>query len=190
MGGGGGGGSPAAAEQAQLARRLFAETDPLRRALSARFEDFLGTGEVEGPVAERVRGLSTDPIRRALKSGVESQFGNAREQIIEDTPAGGALVQALAELEAGKARTLSAGEGAIAEEDFGRNLAIQGLERSAFDRELTGALGLATGQTGSAISGLGQAGGIQAALAQAEADREAGIYGALGTGIGTAVGLK
>src|SRR5690606_1501115 len=156
-------GSNAAADaQAMIAQQLFEETSPVRTSLIDASTDFLEGG---GP------GLSS-PIFGALRSNIEDQFGVARDQIIADTPQGGALIAALAELDANRANALTQARG------------------QATESELARAMTLATGSTGQAVSGLGQAGAIQAQIAQANADRQAGLFGALGTGLGAYLGSK
>lgn len=162
MGGssGGGGGSQAADTQARLAEQLFAETDPLRQQLIGRSQQFLGGG------------LDNSAQFNAFRATADPQFANARDSIIANTAEGGGLTAALANLDLNQARTLTQAQGDIENQELGR------------------AFSLATGQTGQAIGGLGQAGGIQAAQAQAEAAREAGIFSAIGTGAGALLGSK
>lgn len=152
----------AASIQADIAQRLLQQTDPLRAALINRSTQFVGGG----------MDVSASPVFRALKGQTEAQFANARNNIIGGTPAGGQLVSALTDLEGTRARALGEGAGAVA------------------DSEMSRAFGLATGQTGQAVSGLGQAASLQAMLAQSEADREAGMLGALGAGAGAYFGSK
>lgn len=165
MGGGGGGGSgagDAARMQAELAQRLVSQTDPLREALLQRSQGFLDGGS----------DVTSTPMFQAFKGVTESQFQNARNNVIGATPTGGPLVQALTNLEGNRAMALGQGAGALEEAEIAR------------------AMSLATGTTGQAMSGLGQAGSIQAMLAQSNADRDAGLYGALGTGLGAWMGSK
>lgn len=152
----------AASIQADIAQRLLQQTDPLRSALIDRSMQFVG-GNMD---------VSASPVFRAIKGQTESQYANARNNIIGDTPVGGPLIAALTDLEGKRANALGQGAGAVA------------------DSEITRALGLATGQTGQAVSGLGQAANLQAMIAQSEADREAGMLGALGAGAGAYFGSK
>lgn len=122
---------------------------------------------------EDVLGASLpSPILDAIRTAQERQFQNARENIIASTPRGGALTGALAELEGAQATSLS--------QAIGQQLAS---ERSA-------ARNLALGAPTAATSALSGAGGIQAQLAAAEAERGAGKASALGTGLGSFAGLK
>jgi hypothetical protein len=105
-----------------------------------------------------------------MKDQIESQYGNARTNIIGDTPAGGALTSALVDLERGRAGSLTQGAGTVA-----------GIEADQ-------AMALATGQTGTAVGAAGSAAAAQAQRAQAAAEQEAGLYGALGGGLGAFLG--
>lgn len=154
--------SPAANAQARIAQQLINQTDPLRRNLIGRSQNFL-----EGNLD-----VTATPMFRDLKGGVETSFNNARTGIIGDVAPGGALTQALVDLEDRKARTLTGGIGQIA------------------GNEQANAMSLATGQANTGLAGLGQAGQIQAAALQADAQRDAGIFGGLGAGAGAFAGLK
>lgn len=153
--------SPATQLQADIARQLFQQTDPLRRSLIDRSQQFV-SGNLD---------VTNSPVFSGFKSGVESSFDSAKDRIIDITPRGGALIEALTNLEGERARTLSQGRGAIAGDELSR------------------AMSLGTGIE-SSISGLGSAGAIQAALAQAEANRQSGMFSALGAGLGALAGNK
>src|SRR3990167_4971453 len=158
--GGGDDGGSAGSIQEQLAAALAEQTDPLRRMLLGRSERVVG-GD-----------LGASPVFSAMKNQAEGQYNVAKSNIIGSTPAGGALTAALAGLEGDRADTLTQGAGAV------------------YDTEIARALGLATGQTGQAMTGLSSAASLQAAQAQAEADREGAMLGALGTGVGAWLGSK
>lgn len=147
----------------ELSRGLFERTAPLRESLISRSEDFLdGGGDVTGT-----------PQFQALKSAADVQFGTARGQALEDVPAGGALIDALTNISGERASTLTRGAGELGERELGR------------------AFSLATGaplQT--SVAGLGAAGGVQAGLAQAEAERESGAKQGIGSGAGGLLGGK
>lgn len=154
--------NPAADMQAQIARELFQQTDPLRRALIGRSQDFVGGGF----------DVTQTPSYALLKNQVESQYGNARDNIVANTPGGGPLIAALTQNEGSRADALTLGTAGLYEDELNR------------------ALGLATGATGPAVGGLGQAASVQAMLAQSAAQRQAGLMGALGTGVGAYLGSK
>lgn len=198
--GGGSSSDPSAAALAQISQQLFAETDPLRQALIGRSEQFLGLpgggspsgvfpglqlqpGNLkdqiqllgqQGPGAGTGSGTSlgqldirASPLFIPQQQAINRGFQTARQGIIEDLPAGGALLESLSDLSIARGRDLSDLEGQLAEDELGR------------------AFALATGQPLSqSIAGLGRAGAIEAQLSQAEAQRQAGIFGALGAGAG------
>ena len=158
--GGGGGSGDAGAIQSQLAMELINQTDPLRRALIERSGAFLGGG------------IDNSAQFSAFKAAAEPQFAQARESVIANTPTGGGLTSALTQLEGQRARTLTEAQGGIEQQELAR------------------AMQLGTGMTGPALSTLGNAANVQAMIAQSEADREAGMLGALGAGAGAYFGSK
>lgn len=150
----------AASRQAQIAEQLFNQTDPLRRGLVGRSQQYL-TG-----------GIDNSPQFSAFKAAAEPQYANAREQIIEDAPAGGPLTAQLAELQMSKARDLTQARGAIDEQ------------------ELTRALTLGTGLVPTSVGGLGNSAAINAQRAQSRAQQESAVYMAIGEGLGAFMGGK
>lgn len=158
-------GTPAAYDvQADLAKQLFDQTSPIRQGLIDRSSAFLNGG------------LDASPQFSALKANIEPQYNIARDNIIGDTPSGGALTSALTNLEAARAHDLTQGASDV------------------YNSELARAMNLATGGTGESLSALGNAGSIQAQLAAAEAARKAqqnsAALGAIGTGVGGWLGSK
>ena len=149
--------SQGANELAGMAKKLFAETDPLRQSLIQRSSDFLSTGDV-----------TQNPAYGALKQGAEQQFGRARQNILANTPTGGALDAALAGNEYAKASQLTQGMGGLYNQEMAR--AMQ--------------LGAGTPLT-AAFGGLGTAGSIQAQMAAAQAQADAAAKSGKGQGAGT-----
>ena len=210
--GGGGSGDQAAQMQAQLAQQLMAETSPLRNALIGNSMNFLGvkpapggrgsfggTGSIYLPSGGGLKGglvrkidlpnagglgqgyiadpnakfdLSASPEFAAMKDVTESQFGRAQDSLIANTPEGGPLAATLAQLEGQRASDLVRNTGALSAAEMER------------------AFQLVNAGTGNAIQAGGNAGLIQAQLAQARAAESAGKSGALGTGLGSYAGLK
>lgn len=156
--GGGGGASDATDAQQRIALQLLGESDPLRQALIQRSGQAI------------MGGSGNSPQFAAYKAALEPQYASARDQIIADSPTGGGLTAALANLDTSRAHDLTAAQGSINESELAR------------------AMTLATGQTGQAMTSLGNAGQVQAAAAQANAEREAGLYSAIGTGLGAYFG--
>ena len=154
--GGGGGKGPeeprSSRELAAIASQLFGETAPLRGELIGQSEAFLGGG----------LDVTQTPQFGALKQATEQLFDVARQRALGGVAEGGALTQALTDIEAARAGALTGGIGELAQQQQAQ------------------ALGLATGTTGQALAGLGQAGGIQAQIAQAQAAQQAGMKGGLG----------
>lgn len=176
--------------QAEIARALFAQSQPIRNQIVDLNSQFLGLPSgtrVESRVRnDNVFGIPTgtdlvtlqDPTQtnsvrpfdvsslpqfHTLKDVTESQFGNARKNIIESTPQGGALVDKLAGLEVDRATNLSRGSSQIAQDQL--NQAFQ----------------LATGMTSSAQQGLGSAAATQAQMAANEASTKGSKGQAAGT---------
>lgn len=210
--------NPAADAQAQIAKALYTETDPVRRALIGRSSNFLGVpsattfagtpaggvgtagtadpnfrgnlplggkaGSINIPGAAPGGAMSAapsgngfgdvtgTPTYAAYKNVADRTFQRARGNAISTLPVGGGLSSALVNLEGQRADNLTQGAGNI------------------YDAELARAMTLATGQTGTAVGGLGQAASAQALSAQAAAQQNAAKSGALGTGLGSYYGSK
>lgn len=188
----------AANAQADISNRLFSETDPLRQSLIGRSANFLGIPtatsamaprqtisiggipiQIPSPAQSAVPGTPTSafdvtgtPTFAAYKNVADRSFSRARDNAISSLPAGGGLTSALVNLEGQRADNLTQGAGNI------------------YDAELARAMTLATGQTGVAVGGLGQAANAQALAAQAAAQQNAGKSSALGTGLGAYMGQK
>lgn len=161
-GGGANGPDAMARMQADIAKKLFTQTDPLRRQLIGRSTAFMNGG----------LDVTRSPVFSALKQQTESQYGTARDNIIADTPTGGPLIAALTELNSNRANILGQAAGSVSEDELAR------------------AMMLGTGATGQAMSGLSQAASVQANLAQNRSMREASMFGALGGGLGAWLGGK
>lgn len=145
----------------QIASNLFQQTDPLRQDLIGQSADFLSGGM--DPMAT--------PEFAAIRSYADQQANQARNSILETMPSGGTLLDKLADVDIGKARTLTDAAAGI----YGDNLSR--------------AMSLATGGTQSAISARAGADQLIAAREQADATREAGEKNALGSSIGAGAGL-
>jgi hypothetical protein len=146
----------AAQAQTRLAEQLVGQTDPLRRGLISDANQFLRGGR-------DVTGL---PEFAAAKGASEAQFGVARDNIIANTPEGGALISALSNLESDRAANQVAFTGDIASNEVNRALQL-------------GTFGAAQGS-----QGLSNAGFIQAQRATAESQANAGKAQGLGEAAG------
>lgn len=159
---GGGQKTPKATKlQAQLAEQLFQQSAPIRSALFGRSMDFLSGGN----------GMD-NPAYRALQLDVGQNFNQAKDNLISRFAPGGAMIEAMAGLEGDRASTLARGAAGI------------------YDSELSRAMNLGTGVTGLALGSLGQAGNVQAQIANANAQEKAGTMGAVGAGLGGYLGAK
>lgn len=144
----------------QIANNLFQQTDPLRRSLIDQSTNFMSGG---------MNPMET-PEFAAIRSYADQQSKQARDNILETMPSGGTLLDKLADVEIGKARTLTDASAGI----YGDNL--------------NRAMSLATGGTQSAISARAGADQLIAAREQANADRDASAKGGAGAAIGGALG--
>jgi len=147
-------------------RNLFDETSPLRTGLIDRASQFL-SGDLD---------VTSSPLFGPLKGAVESQFENARENILASSPRGGALTDALSDLDFSRASELTRGIGDIAQGELGRAFSL------ATGTPLTASLG-----------GLGQSGAIQADIARTNAEatsRNKQTIGESAQGAGQAMGGK
>jgi len=151
-------------QQAEIAQKIFEETTGLRTGLIGSFEERLGLPSTqEGPLADASLFGPTAPERETL----ESQFTNARENILSRTPTrGGQLNETLADLETDRAR------------------AVTGLDVAASREALALGQGVAFGAPAQAISGLGGA----ASQFGVAATRGAQASAAAGQGAGSLVG--
>lgn len=154
-------GNAASDIQARLAQQLFEQTDPLRRSLIGRSEDFLSSGNV-----------LNSPQFADLKVQTGQMFNQAKDNSIARFAPGGALMDALTGLEGDRASALSSGAADLQE------------------NELSRALSLGTGLAGTSLGSLGQAGGVQAQLAMARSQQNSAEKGMLGSGIGALLGSK
>lgn len=218
MGGGskkGGKSTPAADAQARIAEQLIRQTDPVRSALIGRSAQFLGAspgmGNVQAtssttlgvPVVAQGGGVignalrqiqrnatpvatpiapttgptgmemvTASPTFQAFRDTANRQFASARDAAISRLPGGGALTEALVGLEGQRAATLTQGAGSI------------------FEDELSRAMALGTGLTGTSMNSLGQAGAIQAQMAANRAQLISSKSESLGRGAGAFLGSK
>jgi len=161
-GGGDAGQGQAALKQAELAEKLFEQTDPLRELFAGRGESFLEGGA----------DVTQTPGFANLKQAIETQFGRAKEGVLSDQATGGGLSESLAGLQGDRAKSLVSG--------------ISGLQ----ENELARSFALATGTAPTALGALGQAGQTQAGLANAAANRSSSGKAALGSGAGLYAGLS
>jgi hypothetical protein len=144
-------------------------TDPFTSIKPLPVEGLQRLGVQTGAPIQNQQGinLGASPVFTAGRNTLDQQFANAQQNIISSTPAGGALADRLANLEAQKATSIGNLGAGVSEADLNR------------------AIGLATGQTAAAQSGFGSAAAAQAQQAQAQAQAKSGVGQAAGTAAGT-----
>lgn len=182
--------------QAQIAQQMFNETQPLRDLLISDSISFLGGDPAQASpneISTLPKGLqgklgdqpaaapmirqepnfnaAGTPEFRFVQDAANRRFDQAKQNILQNTPRGGVLIQNLAEADLERARTLTGAEADIFNQNIGR------------------AFSLATGQpfTG---GGLGTAGAIQAQIASANASQNAAAKGGIGQGLGIMAGAR
>ena len=93
---------------------LIGQTAPLRTGLIDRGVNFLDGG----------LDVTASPQFAAMQNAANQQFSRARDNILSTTAPGGALTDALAQAELGRADTLTQGAGAIAGDEINRALQL------------------------------------------------------------------
>ena len=147
---------------ADISRSLFESTDPLRQSLISQSTNFLNSG---------MDPMST-PEFSAIRSYADQQSKQAKDSILETLPSGGSLLDKLADVDIGKARTLTDASAGIYSDNLNRATSL------AMGAPLQGSL--------SAISAASQ---LDAAKRQAAAAQEAGEKNELGSAIGAVGGF-
>lgn len=142
--------TPSGNQLADLSNQLITESSPLRKKMIEQAMFNLDSGE--------------GPAFTAQRNMIERQFSNARNNVIANTPEGGALPAALANLDVSRIQSLSDAYAGVNEANQNR------------------ALQLSLGQIGTATSGLSSAASSEAAQAQANAAEKAGLGQAAGKG--------
>jgi hypothetical protein len=143
MGGGGGKGSkdppssPYETAQAQIAQDTYKETAPIRDTLLFQMQDFLKGGDPS-------KSPTFAPLYANARAGIESQYNVARENVLGNTPRGGAQVSALTGLESDRAGNIGNAQNAI--------------ESNIFNDILQKTYGVAFNAPQQSMAGLGQAG--------------------------------
>ena len=149
-------------EAAKIAKKLYQQTNPLRNTMIGNYENFVDGGY----------DVSQNPVWGAGRNVVEDQYNVARENVIGNVPAGGALTDQLAGVEEARAASLGQLGANVSQDEYNK------------------AYGMATGAPAQAMGTLANVGGQQA---MANAQQTAGKYGALGDlgqGAGMYLGMK
>jgi hypothetical protein len=170
MGGGGKSGSAgstanAASEKlANLSEQLFNEGSTVR----GQIQD-MGSKIMSGEYSPRTLPAYA-PLYAESKKGLEAQYGNARNSILSNTPAGGALYSALANNENQRASSIGSAADTL----------TSGLVSDILNKSIGGAYG----SVGSATSGLSSAGQISSNLNASDN----ALTGSMGQGLGSLLG--
>jgi hypothetical protein len=180
MGGGGkkGGGSSGGAKTspyeeqlAKIAKGMYNQTAGMRKTLIGQGNDFL-TGDLD--VTQMPQFSPTYALGR---QGLESQYGQAKSNLMGNMPQGGALQAALANLEGSRASAVGSLPASIS----------GNLTQDLFNKTY----GTAFGAPGQAMQGLGMANSswtsranVQSMVDQQQAQANSQLMGGLGQGIG------
>ncbi len=161
--------SPFEKQLSRMAMGLYNQTQPLRTGLLGQYKSIL-SGNYNPETSSQY-----GPMFATGKESLESQYGNARENVMGSVPRGGELTSALTSLEGARAQDVGMLPMQISSQ------IMQDLENKLY--------GTAWNAPGQAMGGMGSAAGTYgnrlAAWEQAQGTQTAG----LGQGIGTLLGL-
>ena len=156
---------------AQIAQGQYTRNKPLMNAVNRNLMEFMGYKLFDGKWKRRGTpfNVTTLPAYKSGKRSIAESFAGAKDSILSMLPAGGTLMDALANARIGSAETLS---------DFGSNLAMDMYNK---------AYGQATGAPGQAMTGLSGAAssyaqGMNTGLGVQSQSND--MLGSLGSGIG------
>lgn len=158
----------ASAMMAMMAKDYYDETEPIRSGVLERYNTMM-----EDP--EQIDISQVSPMWKPAKIAAEDAFSNATNNIVSTMPQGGQMFEALNDASLDTAKYLTGAAANIMQDEYNK------------------AYGLASMSPQVAFSGLGQAGQIAGQSANAEAQRNAGKMGAMGSlgrGLGSFLGGK
>ena len=92
-----GGGDSSSDKTWKIAKKQYKAAKPIQRRVYSGLIDFLDNG----------MDMSNNPVYMAGKRGIEDQYQMARQGVLEQMPAGGAMLSSLGGIEQGKAASLS-----------------------------------------------------------------------------------
>ena len=161
-GGKGGGSNKASKTASRMAKDYYDDTDPMRQSMIGNFNDFMDGGY----------DVSENPVFGAGRDMIGDQYGVAKENIIGNTPRGGALTESMADLEMSRARSLTDLSAGVAGDEYNK------------------AYGMATGAPQAAMGTLANIGGQKAMANAQESAGKMGALGDLGMGTGYFLGSK
>lgn len=126
--GGSSGGNASADEMARIARELWNQSKGVRDPFLAQMSQFMTQGW--DPTTSKM----WDP----LKANVEQQYSTARNNILSNVPAGGSLLESLADNENAKAGTLSGMAGNLIQDMYNK---AYGISTNSPQQSISGMLG-------------------------------------------------
>lgn len=153
-------------QAAQIAQKMFEQTNPLRENLVERYTKFLTPGRFR---------VTQSPLWQPGKQALETAYRQAQQNITSSIPAGGALLESLAGAETSRAKDLTSLAGQIAQDEYGK------------------VYGMATGTPQTSLAGLSTAASGEASAQQALAAQNAAkqsMFGDLGMGTGMILASK
>lgn len=126
--GGSSAGNASADEMARIARELWNQSKGVRDPLISQMANFMTNGW------DPTQSSMWDP----LKAGVEQQYSTARNNILSNVPAGGPLLENLADMETSKANTLSGLAGNMIQDMYNK---AYGISTNSPQQSISGMLG-------------------------------------------------
>lgn len=126
--GGSSGGNASADEMARIARELWNQSKGVRDPLISQMANFMTNGW------DPTQSSMWDP----LKSVVENQYSTAKGNIMSNVPAGGPLLESLADNENAKANTLSGMAGNMIQDMYNK---AYGISTNSPQQSISGMLG-------------------------------------------------
>lgn len=126
--GGSSAGNASADEMARIARELWNQSKGVRDPLISQMANFMTNGW------DPTQSSMWDP----LKAGVEQQYSTARNNILSNVPAGGPLLENLADMETSKANTLSGLAGNMISDMYNK---AYGISTNSPQQSISGMLG-------------------------------------------------
>lgn len=181
--------SPYEQYMANIAHSLWKSSKPIRSEMIGGWMDFLNPKEGTEFNAASLPGYT--PMYDVARRGLESQYSTARNQAIAGTPRGGAMSDALAQIEKGRAESVGQLPGQISSGLINDQMnKAYGAAFNLAPTQALGGLGAAnqgyTATQNSLINAQMQQNAIDAQSQQANQGKSG--LGMLGSGLGTVVG--
>ena len=162
MGKGGDSDTRAGKKTEKMAEDYFERTKPLRKDMVRNYEGFMEGGY----------DVSQNPVWGSSRGVMEDQYDVARENVISNTPKGGALNEGLTDVEMGRARSLGDLSAQISQDEYNK------------------AYGMATGSPQVSMGTMASLAGSQAMANSQQSAGKMGALGDIGMGAGMYMGSK